>query len=60
VSDTDKVKAAADARAVFYLYEGAGHGFSCDQRASFNAAAAALARTRTLDFLAANLRGEAS
>lgn len=29
----------------------AGHGFSCDQRASFDAAAAALARERTLAFL---------
>jgi len=60
MSDVDKVKAAADARAVFYLYEGAGHGFNCDQRASFNSAAAALARTRTLDFLARNLRGDAT
>jgi carboxymethylenebutenolidase len=60
MSDVDKVKAAADARAVFYLYQGAGHGFNCDRRASFDAAAAALARTRTLDFLAHNLRGDAS
>ncbi|GAC1451622.1 MAG: dienelactone hydrolase family protein [Steroidobacteraceae bacterium] len=59
MSDVDKVRAAADTRAVLYLYEGAGHGFSCDQRASFNPAAAALARTRTLDFLARNLRGDA-
>ena len=60
MSDVDKVRAAADARAVFYLYQGAGHGFNCDRRASFNAAAAALARARTLDFLAHNLRGDAS
>lgn len=59
MSEVDKVQAAADARAVFNLYESAGHGFNCDQRASFNAAAAALARTRTLDFLALNLRGGA-
>ncbi|MBN9427462.1 MAG: dienelactone hydrolase family protein [Burkholderiales bacterium] len=35
-----------------YFYEGAGHGFNCDQRGSYHAAASALARTRTLEFLA--------
>jgi carboxymethylenebutenolidase len=60
MSDVDKVRAAADARAVFFLYQGAGHGFNCDQRASFNAAAAALARTRTQDFLGRYLSGGAS
>jgi carboxymethylenebutenolidase len=34
-----------------YLYEGAGHGFSCDARASYNPQSAALARERTLAFL---------
>jgi carboxymethylenebutenolidase len=57
MSDVDKVKAAADPRADFNLYADAGHGFNCDQRASFNAAAAALARTCTLDFLARYLGG---
>lgn len=33
----------------------ADHGFNCDARASFNAAAADLARRRTLDFFAKNL-----
>lgn len=33
-----------------YVYE-AGHGFSCDQRASYDEAAAKLALSRTLDFL---------
>ena len=37
-----KVK-AADPKGVFYEYE-AGHGFSCDQRPSFNPEAAALAQ----------------
>jgi carboxymethylenebutenolidase len=32
-----------------FLYD-AGHGFNCDQRGSYNAAAAKLARQRTLDF----------
>ena len=38
-----------------YLYQGAGHGFSCDVRASYNPQAAALARTRTVEFLKANV-----
>jgi carboxymethylenebutenolidase len=29
----------------------AGHGFSCDERASYHEPSATLARTRTLDFL---------
>ncbi len=33
----------------------AGHGFNCDQRGSYDAAASALARTRTLAFLAQHL-----
>ena len=53
----DKVKAAGDARALLYLYDGAGHGFNCDQRASYNPQSAALARTRTLDFLARYIGG---
>ena len=60
MSDVDKVKAASDARALLYLYDGAGHGFNCDQRASYSAASAALARTRTLDFLARYLGGAAT
>lgn len=34
-----------------HLYEGADHGFNCDQRDSYNPAAAKLARERTLEFL---------
>jgi len=37
-----------------YTYE-ADHGFNCDHRASYNEAAATLARRRTLDFFAENL-----
>jgi carboxymethylenebutenolidase len=33
------------------------HGFNCDHRAAFNAAAATLARERTLAFFAEHLRG---
>jgi carboxymethylenebutenolidase len=56
MSDVEKVK-AADPKGVFYEYE-AGHGFNCDQRPSFNPAAAALARQRTLEFFGHNLTGK--
>ncbi len=49
----DKAKefAAAHKDQSHYFYAGAGHGFSCDQRPSFNAEAAKLAKARTLEFL---------
>jgi carboxymethylenebutenolidase len=37
-----------------YLYA-ADHGFNCDQRGSYNAEAAKLARERTLEFLRSNV-----
>ncbi len=33
-----------------HFYAGAGHGFNCDQRGSWNAEAAKLARSRTIEF----------
>jgi len=42
--------AAAHPEAQVFFYD-AGHGFNCDQRGSYDAAAAKLARERTLDFL---------
>lgn len=38
-----------------YIYEGAGHGFGCDQRASYDKEAYELARKRSLDFFAKKL-----
>ena len=43
---------------IFHIYEGAGHGFNCELRHSYDAAAAALARRRTLQFLEQHLRGD--
>ena len=57
LSEVDRLK-AAHPQGIFYVYEGAGHGFNCDLRPSYDAAAAALARQRTLDFLARRLAGE--
>jgi carboxymethylenebutenolidase len=45
---------AADPSGEFHLYA-ADHGFNCDQRASFNAAAAEAARVRTLAFFGLHL-----
>ena len=58
-SDVEQIR-AADKRGTFYIYPDAEHGFNCDMRGSFNAAAAQLARQRTLAFLAQHLRGEAA
>ncbi|MBS0365768.1 MAG: dienelactone hydrolase family protein [Proteobacteria bacterium] len=50
-ADVERVHAALSAPSELYLYEGARHGFNCDQRDSYDAAAATLARTRTQEFL---------
>ena len=44
-----KVRAAHSTQ-TFHIYP-AGHGFNCDQRGSYHAESAKLARTRTLEFL---------
>jgi len=53
MSDVDKVRAAQPDVQV-YVYA-ADHGFNCDQRASYNAAAATTAKARTLAFFAEHL-----
>ena len=53
----EKIKSARPEVPV-YLYEGAGHGFNCDQRGSFHEQAARTARQRTLDFLAEHIASE--
>jgi carboxymethylenebutenolidase len=60
LADVEKTRAAVAAPEQVYLYEGAGHGFNCEQRDSYNPQAAALARTRTLEFLARCLTGSAA
>ncbi|HYB10920.1 MAG TPA: dienelactone hydrolase family protein [Alphaproteobacteria bacterium] len=53
LADVQAIKKAQPKVPVF-LYP-AGHGFSCDQRASFDRESHELARTRTLEFFARNL-----
>jgi len=49
--DKAKAFAAAHADQTHHFYP-AGHGFNCDQRGSYDAASAKLARSRTIEFLA--------
>jgi carboxymethylenebutenolidase len=57
-SDIDKIK-AADPKGQFFMYP-ADHGFNCDQRESYDAASAKLARERSLAFFAKHVaRSEA-
>jgi carboxymethylenebutenolidase len=53
----DKAKAAAAAYNQYdhFFYPNAGHGFNCDQRGSYNADAAKLARSRAMDFFAKHI-----
>jgi carboxymethylenebutenolidase len=56
--DVDRLRLELQGAAVdtdVHLYEGAGHGFFCDQRDSFHAEAAADAWERTLGWLSAHL-----
>jgi carboxymethylenebutenolidase len=50
LTDVEAIRAKRSETEVF-VYEGAGHGFNCDERASYHAESAALAWRRTLDFL---------
>jgi carboxymethylenebutenolidase len=54
ISDVEKIRAAQPDVSVF-VYP-ADHGFNCDQRGSFDADSAALARQRTLEFFQTRLR----
>jgi carboxymethylenebutenolidase len=49
LSDVDKIREAWPSATV-HVYEGAEHGFNCDQRASYNEGAAKVARERSLAF----------
>ena len=53
MSDVDRIR-EADPNGIFHLYP-ADHGFNCEDRGTFDAASAALARERTLAFLAQKL-----
>ncbi len=54
LEDVDKIRAAHGDVPIF-VYPASGHGFNCDQRASYNAESARIALERTLGFLAENI-----
>jgi carboxymethylenebutenolidase len=56
-ADVERVRAAIAPGTPLYVYEGAGHGFNCDQRASYDRQAAGLAADRTREFLDRYLKG---
>jgi carboxymethylenebutenolidase len=55
-SDIERIR-AADPNGIFHLYP-ADHGFNCEDRSTYDAASAALARERTLAFLADKLESK--
>jgi carboxymethylenebutenolidase len=55
LTDVEKVRAAHPKGVEIHVYP-AGHGFNCDERASYDAESAKIARERTLAFLNAHLR----
>lgn len=46
---------SAHPEGIYHVYSGAGHGFNCDDRASYDAAAAQTAFERSLEFLSSRL-----
>ena len=54
LSDVEAIR-KAQPKVEVYVYDGAGHGFGCDERGSFNKAANDLAQQRTLAFFNAHL-----
>ena len=55
LTDVEKVRAAHPKGVEIHVYP-AGHGFNCDERASYDADSARIARQRTVAFLDAHLR----
>jgi len=53
--EQSKAIAKAHPAITAHFYAGAGHGFNCDQRGSYHAASATLARSRTLEFFRKHL-----
>ncbi len=55
LSDVEVIRAAQPGVEIF-VYDGAGHGFGCDERGSYHAPSAALAQERTLAFFGQHLK----
>ena len=55
--DVERIK-QANPKAVVHVYAGAGHGFNCDERASFSPKDAKVAFERSLSFLGEQMRSQ--
>ena len=55
MENVDSVRARRSGDCEIYVYDGAGHGFHCDARGSFDPAASAVAWGRTVEFFARHL-----
>lgn len=55
LSDIELIRKAAP-KSLLHVYPGAGHGFNCDERASYSAKDAKLALERSIEFLNEHLR----
>lgn len=56
LADVESIRAAQPGAEIF-VYEGADHGFGCEERPSFNQAAFDLAQSRSLEFFRKHLAG---
>jgi carboxymethylenebutenolidase len=56
MSDVELIKQKRGGDCEIYVYPDAQHGFNCEERGSYNEAAAKLARERSREFLAKHLR----
>jgi carboxymethylenebutenolidase len=56
MTDVDAIKAKRGGDCEIFVYEGAQHGFHCDERASYDKKSAEQAWPRTLDFFAKHLK----
>jgi carboxymethylenebutenolidase len=50
LADIEKIK-KANPKSPLFVYRGAGHGFNCDERASYSALDAKVAFDRSVEFL---------
>jgi len=56
MSDVEAIKEKRGRDCEIYVYPDAGHGFNCDERGSYNEAAAKVAWRRSIAFLQTNLK----
>jgi carboxymethylenebutenolidase len=56
MSDVELIKQKRGGDCEIFVYANSGHGFNCEERGSYNEAAAKLGRQRALEFVAKHLK----